>query len=214
MLVSGKSHKNKLEAPGARERALEAAERLFSEHGYATVTLRDIASSLGLSHASLYYHFPGGKESLFIEVTEQSIRRLGTGLDTAIEAAVPSLRPRLHAAAALLISLPPMDLLRMARTDMPALPEAEGRRLMNLVYEVLIIRLQTVLDEGSAAGEIRKGDNGLVAGALVGLIESVHAIPKFAVRRNRAEMACELVDVMLAGLGFATGGREWASSNC
>ncbi|MCX7024476.1 MAG: helix-turn-helix domain containing protein [Spirochaetes bacterium] len=189
----------------ARERLLDAAENLFSEHGYSAVKLRDIAALLGLSHASLYYHFPGGKESLFIEVTERNLRRHGAGLDAAIAAAGSSVRSRLRAASGWLLSQPPMDLIRMARTDMPALAPADGRRLMDLAYGLLILRLKAVLDEAVVDGEIGCRDTGLVAGGLIGLVESMHAIPGFALRRSRIEMAGELVDVMLAGLGYQEG---------
>ncbi|MBZ0309485.1 MAG: TetR/AcrR family transcriptional regulator, partial [Anaerolineae bacterium] len=51
------------------------AEHLFAERGYTAVTLRDIAEAVGLRHASLYHHVPGGKEALFIEVTERTMKR-------------------------------------------------------------------------------------------------------------------------------------------
>ena len=63
-----------------KERLLDVAERLFSSKGFAAVTLRDIAQALSLSHASLYYHFPGGKEELFIQVMKRNILRHGEAL--------------------------------------------------------------------------------------------------------------------------------------
>ncbi len=53
----------------ARERVLDAAERLFAERGYASVTLRDIAAEVGIRHTSLYHHVPGGKEAIFAHPT-------------------------------------------------------------------------------------------------------------------------------------------------
>ena len=46
----------------ARERVLDGAAKLFTERGYAAVTLRDIAAEVGIRHTSLYHHVPGGKE--------------------------------------------------------------------------------------------------------------------------------------------------------
>ncbi len=57
-----------------RERVLDAAARIFREHGYAATTLNDIADAAGLKTASLYYHF-GSKEELVEEVL-----RIGTTL--------------------------------------------------------------------------------------------------------------------------------------
>ena len=193
----------------ARIRLLDAADKLFSHKGYAAVTLREIGAELGLTHASLYYHFPGGKEELFAEVTERNLRAHGRGLDAALEAAKPDLRAMLYGAAAWLLSQAPMDLIRMAESDMPSLPPEVARRLMDLAYTLIILRLRVCLDEAIAAGELDAGtDAGLIAGGLFGLVESLHSIPEFAVRKSRAQMANELIDVLLRGLGYETGGTE------
>ena len=52
-----------VEVSDAKARVLEAAETLFHTRGYKAITLRDIASAVGLNHASLYHHVPGGKEA-------------------------------------------------------------------------------------------------------------------------------------------------------
>ena len=52
----------------ARQRVLDTAEALFLARGYSAVTLRDIADALAIKQASLYYHFPEGKEQLFVAV--------------------------------------------------------------------------------------------------------------------------------------------------
>lgn len=51
-----------------RENLLDTAEQLFTSRGYTAVTLKDIAKALGIKQASLYYHFPLGKEDLYVEV--------------------------------------------------------------------------------------------------------------------------------------------------
>ena len=50
-----------------RVKTLNAAERLFAEHGYDGTSLRDIANAAGLHIALSTYHF-GTKERLFEEV--------------------------------------------------------------------------------------------------------------------------------------------------
>jgi len=192
-----------------RERLLDAAERIFSAKGFSATTLRDISSKLSLSHASLYYHFPGGKEELFAAVTERNIMHHGVGLLHSIEAAGTDLRGQLRGAAAWLLSQSPMDLIRMAETDMPALPEHVAKKLMDLVYVQMILRLRQVFQAGVDTGELGPAtDAGLMAGAFLGLIESLHSIPEFAVRRSRTDMAFELVEVLLKGLDYSKGGLK------
>ncbi|MCB1231584.1 MAG: efflux transporter outer membrane subunit [Verrucomicrobiae bacterium] len=50
-----------------RDRILDAAERLFSEHGFQAVSLRQITSTAGVNVASVNYHF-GSREALVSEV--------------------------------------------------------------------------------------------------------------------------------------------------
>jgi AcrR family transcriptional regulator len=51
--------------PGsARQRLLDAAERLFAEHGFHGVSLRTITTEAGMNLAAANYYF-GGKEGLF-----------------------------------------------------------------------------------------------------------------------------------------------------
>jgi TetR/AcrR family transcriptional regulator, cholesterol catabolism regulator len=187
----------------ARERVLDQAERLFAEKGYDSVTLRQIAEPLGLTHASLYYHFPGGKAELFGLVMERNIRRHGDGLAASIAGGGPTLRSKLRGAADWLLSQPPMDLIRMAETDLKAVGAREARRLMDMVYTLIIKRLQTELQASADSGEIGPCSAGLIAGGLVGLIESIHSVPAKVVRRARGGMAYELIDVILKGLEYS-----------
>jgi len=47
-----------------RERLLDVAEELFSEHGFEGTSIRDLASAAGCNIASVNYYF-GGKEKLY-----------------------------------------------------------------------------------------------------------------------------------------------------
>jgi AcrR family transcriptional regulator len=58
-----------------RDRILDTAEALFAERGFAGTAVRDIASAIGLTAASLYNHF-SGKEALYAAVLERGLRPL------------------------------------------------------------------------------------------------------------------------------------------
>ncbi|MEI6876705.1 MAG: TetR/AcrR family transcriptional regulator [Spirochaetota bacterium] len=191
----------------ARSRILDGAELLFSNKGFNSVTLRDIAAPLGLSHASLYYHFPGGKEALFVEVMERNINRHGEGISAALSDGGPRLRGRLRAAAAWFLSKPPMDLIRMAENDMKQIDPAAARRLMDLVYVRILKRLQDEIEGALKSGEVGPCDPGLLAGGILGLIESLHSVPVAIVGRDRISMANELMDVILKGIEYREGGQ-------
>ena len=55
-----------------RGRVLNAAARLFAEHGFATVTVRDICNKAGANVAAVNYHF-GDKLGLYREVLQSAI---------------------------------------------------------------------------------------------------------------------------------------------
>lgn len=192
----------------SREHLLDEAEKLFAHKGYAATTLRDISSKLGISHAALYYHFPDGKDSLFEAVTERAIRKHGSGLRRFMEEGGPHLRDQLLGAAAWFLSQPPMDLLRMSETDMPALPDEVSGRLMRLMHAEMLVPLTEAFAGAALRGEtVVQYDPGLLAATFMGIIQNLHATPGVYVKRSRPDMARELIDVVLRGIGYMeTGG--------
>lgn len=192
------------ESSQARERVLNAAERLFNQRGYTAVTLRDIANELDIKQASLYHHVPGGKEQLFIEVTERTLRRHRTGLEQAIAGAGDGIEAQLHAAGAWLLSQPPMDLVRMTYSDMPAIDQVHAQRLSQDTYDALLGPIEAAIEQAHARGEIVVKNAGLIAGGVLGMIESLHAVPQhvfeYGPEYERQAMARELINTLLNGL--------------
>lgn len=198
----------------ARERVLKAAERLFASKGYASVTLRDIAAEVGIRHTSLYHHVPGGKEELFVEVTEREFERHRLGLTQAILGADTDIRAQLYAAANWLLSQPPVDLLRMTYADMPAIDPVQAGRLTRMAYTSILSPIEEIFAQAELRGEIKHHDFGLIAGGLLGMIEALFAVPEQVFFEDmkmeatmvplpvqgRQLMVRELVDVMITGL--------------
>ncbi len=54
------------ETEETRERILSAAQKLFSEKGFESTSVRDITTEAGCNVASVNYHF-GGKDNLYLE---------------------------------------------------------------------------------------------------------------------------------------------------
>ena len=84
-----------------RQRILDAAASAFQRRGYASVTLKDIATLAELQAGSLYYHFDT-KEDLVEAVLEAGVEGALAGTRQAVEALGPSADPlaRLRAAIA------------------------------------------------------------------------------------------------------------------
>lgn len=185
--------------PNARERILDAAQALFFERGYSAVRLRDVGEAVGMRHASLYYHVPGGKEQLFLEVMERSFRRHRAGLESAIAGAGTGLTARVRAVARWFGSQAPVDLPRMARGDMREIAPEHAVQLMRLAYDSLREPIVAALSEARAAGELAVDDLDFAAMALVTLVQGAHAVPEPFRTEPRERTAERLADMLLDG---------------
>jgi len=69
--------------PAARSRTadliLDLAERLIQTRGYSAISYNDIAPALGVTKASVHYHFPS-KADLGVAVIDRYVERMGAGL--------------------------------------------------------------------------------------------------------------------------------------
>jgi AcrR family transcriptional regulator len=54
-----------------RQRVLDAALEIFSEHGYSDTPIDEIARASGTSKGGLYFHFPS-KQALFLALLEEA----------------------------------------------------------------------------------------------------------------------------------------------
>lgn len=185
----------------ARERVLHTAEKLFHDHGYNAVSMRDLANALDMKQASLYYHVPDGKEQLFVEVTQRGLHRHQAGIGQAIAGAGPNLEAQLTAVSHWFIEQPALNLMPMFENDMPALSEASADRLNQLAYQALFSPLTDAFGAAIERGEIQHHSADHLAGMFLMMIDGV----MYAWRTQRtgmalADLATDMIDMMLNGL--------------
>jgi TetR/AcrR family transcriptional regulator, cholesterol catabolism regulator len=183
----------------SREQFLRVAESLFSVRGYTSVTLKEIADQLEVKQAAIYYHFPNGKEELFVEVTRRSFRRHQQGLAEAIDQAAPNLAAQLKAIADWLLSQPPINMSRMARSDLPALSAVNIQELNALGEQALIDPIERVLRQGYERGEIRLVDSRTLATVFLAMMDTLHDL-HLAKKMPKAVLAQDMIDVLLDGM--------------
>lgn len=78
---------NPIKEKQRRAELVQAAYFAIYEHGYARVTLSDIARAAGVSKGTLVYYF-GSKEKLFELVMRRFMRTIATSTRRALRAAV------------------------------------------------------------------------------------------------------------------------------
>lgn len=184
----------------ARERVLQAAEILFVRRGYEAVTVKDIAKAAGLHHASLYHHIPGGKADLFVEVITRHLHHHQQGIQAALAGAEADLEDQLRAIATWLLSQPPLDLLRLANSDLPAIDATTAEQIQDLAYESVMIPIIAVLEQAQRQGSIDHPNLGNVAGAFLFSIEGLHTVPEAYVPQGRLELAEQLISLFIRGI--------------
>ena len=73
--------------PSTYDRVLDAAKRGCERWGFDRVTIDDIAAEAGISRATLYRMFPGGKDVLFEALRVRELEEFFTVLRDRIEGA-------------------------------------------------------------------------------------------------------------------------------
>jgi TetR/AcrR family transcriptional regulator, cholesterol catabolism regulator len=182
----------------ARERVLHVAERLFSQRGYKAVTLRDIADELRIKPASLYNHAPGGKQDLFIAITERNLARHRAGIEDALAQAGGDLRSQFQAIARWLLSQPPTNLQRMQHSDMPALPREEAERLSWLAYQSLLEPILHAVRAAVQRGEIVEQRSSMLSGTFLVSIEGIRGLEE-RTGMTQEQMMEQVIDLLLDG---------------
>lgn len=187
------------EVSEAKERVLVAAEQLFSERGYAAVTMRDIAEALHIRQASLYHHVPAGKEQLFVEVIARAFERHHHGLRQALAPAGQDLREQLRAAAGWLLGQPPVDLTRLFRSDLLALSEDHAGQVVQTVGDAIFAPLKEALRLSYDRGEIRAINEIVFVVSFLAIIETIHDVQRYTPVPKEV-LANDMIDVLLDGL--------------
>jgi AcrR family transcriptional regulator len=138
-----------------RERVLEAALSCIEREGLAATSVEDVARAASVSRATIYRHFPGGREQLVTETATWEVARFFARVEHTV-ATEPDLAARLR--LALSSGHRALDdhalLHRLLRTE----PEAVLTELSvatDLVLELIIAYLADQLLVEQAAGRVR-----------------------------------------------------------
>lgn len=190
-----------VEISDSRIRVLDAAEKLFMERGYASVTMRDIADALGVRQAALYYHAPKGKEQLYREVVERHMQRQRYGLEQVIANAPHNLEGQLSAVADWLVDQAPVDMLRMVRSDAVQISEAYAEELIEQVDQAMMRPIVALIRDAQERGEVRPLIPQTVAGMLLAVINwAIYFDSTNRFDMSGKVMMRQVINVMLHGI--------------
>ena len=140
---------------GTATRILDSAERFVQARGYNGFSYADVASELGLTKASLHYHF-AGKTELGSALIDRYTERFAMALED-IESRVSDAPARLDAYAALYAEVlhdHRMCLCGMLAAEYATLPQPIRERLTSC-FDRNEAWLERVLERGCADGSLR-----------------------------------------------------------
>ena len=190
---------------GIAER-LEAAARVFADHGFDQTRIEDLAEATGIPRATLYYYF-AGKEDILAWL----LRRMLGDMAEAVAAATAGPGPARHRLEAVVRAK--IDVMARHPATCRALLADLGRagripEIAAAIQEAFHHPVRRLLAEGEADGTLRPvGDPETTASAVYGAITTAAA--HYLVADNRLDterVAAEVTTFLLGGLGAAAPG--------
>ena len=186
---------------------MDVAETHLGGGGYLGVSLEEVAKEVGVSKPALYYHFPQGKEELFIAIADRALEHHREGLERAI-ADHDSGAAKLRAVARWLMSESnqdhPMDELR----DLTRfVSEQHQVKLAEAFFGSLYGPIHRAISSAVESGEFSENSPELLTWAFLSLlsgmlqVNNIPAGPSLPEATRTAEgMADRTVDLFLNGV--------------
>ena len=175
-------------------RALDVAERLVQTRGFNGFSYADIAEALGVTKASLHYHFPSKADlgRRLIERYETGFLETLAGIDAAQQRAAEKLR-RYVSIYADVLRANRMCLCGMLASDYATLPKPMRERVRHF-FDENERWLARVLDEGRKAGQLAfKGAPVELARMIVASLEGAMMLARSYGEPPRFDAAAERV---------------------
>ena len=155
-----------------REQILKASARLFMLHGFNGTSMQDLASAVKLTKGALYHHFPAKPDMLYaieMQVADAIDARIALHPDGASPSEKISLL--LRDMLELIDEMP--DEVRVYFQESPLLDSCLPRAQVRVLRERegrITDYVETALEEGILAGEIRPVDVRMASFAILGMV--------------------------------------------
>jgi AcrR family transcriptional regulator len=178
-----------------RARALEAADVLLHEHGYLGVSMDAIAENIGIRKASLYHHFPEGKDQIMLEIANKHIELNKIGLQDAFNTG-KTVREQLEAMAAFIFK----DTRRTHRVledTIRFLSNEHQQALGAGFYDHIFGNVHRVFETGVKTGALKPHDTRFSTFAFLSLLSEMNAVEH---QRTWIDLPSRVTDILLSGL--------------
>ncbi len=199
MAASPRASARKRPAPAKarRDLLLDEAARQFNASGVSQTSLAEVADTLGVSRAALYYYVED-REDLVFQVYRRSCEVMSRHLGTAARSGRTAFQVIEDFVAAV---LDPDEPEIAALSEIGLLRPAERETVLAL-YEGMIARLAGVLEAGEKRGELRSCDFAIAARVIVSILHWIPVSGRWtpaADAHDRRALIKTIVDVLARG---------------
>ncbi len=176
------------------------ARRLFAEHGYEGVSMRDIAGSVGIRQSAIYNHFPS-KQHLLVDLMVSHMERLLEAMRAAVgTSGTPTERLTAFARFHVTYHIDQPEDVFLAYMELRSL-EPEGRNAVVPLRDAYEKTLQDILAAGAKDGSFDIADTGVVARGILAMLTGVTVWFRDGGRLDREAVADAYVKTVLQSVG-------------
>ena len=193
------SESSTLQRTQTRERILEAAESVFSDHGYHGALVDEIGKKTSISKGGLYFHFPS-KEDLFFAVMDRLANKLVKRAEKAADRANSPLESAEAALDAVLSALSAQKrLARLLMTQGYSMGNAfESKR--SEIFDRFAKVISQNLDQAKSDDQISDINTDLAARVWLGAVNETVVHWLFSDGPTPKESASDLQRLLLASV--------------
>lgn len=155
-----------------RRRISEAALELFARHGYAAVSMRQIAGESGVQAGAIYLHF-SDKQALLFELMDRHMDALLSAWEAAPKSGDPVNRLRDFAMFHIQYHLSRPDEVFISYMELRNLSD-ENFAVIEAKRRAYENELERILEEGRAAGEFHFPDLRLTSMGIISMLTGVN----------------------------------------
>ena len=180
-----------------RDLLLDAAARQLNASGISQTALSDLAASLGLSRAAVYYYADDRQDLVF-----QCYRRACEALARDLAAAAREPGDAIDRIAGFVTrSLDPERVEEAVLSEVAYLGD-DQRATIEALSGGVLAQLVALIEDGQRRGEIRTCDSHIVAQALIGIVSWVPLAPRWVGESGdiRARSAAAAIDLIRNGV--------------
>jgi AcrR family transcriptional regulator len=182
----------------SKEVVLNAAEQLFTARGYTAVTLKHVANKLGIKQASLYYHFPKGKEDMYVDVMLRHLEKRYVYIESLIASSDPTLESCLFSIGVWLIQQQPINAGRMIMSDLPELSPDKAAQLELAIYQFVFAPIEALFNQYRHRFKEEFRDLGFIGGTFLSSLEALYVFRKYGSDTDEA-LVSRLIALILKG---------------